>query len=175
MRQDARIEQIHIAPAAGEPMRSVSRVRAIAGRGLDGDRYAVGMGHWSAMHRSGDALTLIEGEVVDHLGATHGVRPGDTRRNVTTRGIRLGELVGRRFRLGEVECRAVRLCEPCSYLDGLLGSSVLLELVHRGGIRVDILTDGTIAVGDAVEVVAVDDQPGGEEGFRPSSVSARRP
>lgn len=126
------------------------------------------------MHRSGDSLTLIEGEVVDQLSAAHGVRPGDTRRNVTTRGIRLEELVGRLFRLGEVECRAVRLCEPCSYLDGLLGSSVLLELVHRGGIRVEILSDGTIAVGDAVEVVAVDDRHGEKQGFELASAAASR-
>lgn len=170
MGQGARVEYIHVAPAAAEPMRAVPRARAIAGRGLDGDRYAVGVGHWSPIRRSGDSLTLIEGEVVDQLRAAHGLGPGGTRRNVTTRGIRLGELVGRRFRLGEVECRAVRLCEPCSYLDGLLERSVLLELVHRGGIRVEILTDGTIAVGDAVVVLGIDAEMAGEDSVGPSPI-----
>ena len=72
------------------------------------------------------------------------------RRNVVTRGIDLNALVGRRFRVGEVECLGQRLCEPCAHLQRLTAPGTLRALVHRGGLRADVLTDGTIRVGDAV-------------------------
>lgn len=146
------MEAIHITPGAGQPMAAVERVRAIAGTGLEGDRYTAGSGHWSAIRRSGDSLTLIEAEEIERIAASLGLElaPGATRRNVTTRGVRLPDLIGRRFHIGDVECQAVRYCEPCSYLDGLLGQDLLAALVHRAGIRAEIITDGTIAVGDAV-------------------------
>lgn len=146
------VEAIHVATAAGEPMRSLDRARAVAGSGLEGDRYATGTGHWSPMRRSGDALTLVDAAAVDGLAA-RGLGRNATRRNVITRGIDLGGLLGRTFRIGEVTCRGIRRCEPCSYLDGLLGTSVLHELVHRGGIRVAVLSDGWIGVGDRVELL----------------------
>lgn len=138
-------------------MRSVQRVAAIAGRGLDGDRYAAGSGHWSPIRRAGDSLTLIEAEEVAAVSAAHSLDlpPGSTRRNVTTRGIRLESLIGRPFRIGEIMCRGARRCEPCSYLDGLLEQDVLNALVHRGGLRAEILTNGTITVGDPI--VPLDD------------------
>jgi len=149
----AQIVAIHLSDTAGAPMRSVARVQAVAGVGLEGDRYATRQGHWSPIRRAGDQLTLIEQEVLRELDAAHGfgLLNGNSRRNVTTAGIRLDELIGRRFRLGEAVCRAVRRCEPCSYLEGLLGRPVLVPLVHRGGIRVEILEGGAIAVGDAIE------------------------
>ena len=155
-----RVEALHVASAAGAPMESRERVEAIAGVGLAGDRYAAETGHWSPIRRAGDRLTLIEREALAELEATYrlGLGPGDTRRNVTTSGVRLDELIGREFRIGEVRCRAIRRCEPCTYLEGLLGKEVLYPLVHRAGIRVEILSSGVIAVGDAVELLA--DQPG---------------
>jgi MOSC domain-containing protein YiiM len=146
-----RVEAIWIAETAGSPMRSLDQVEAVAGIGLAGDRYASGAGHWSAMRRSGDVLTLVEGEVVDALVARHAIERGGTRRNIVTRGVRLDELIGSEVRVGSIRCRVIRRCEPCSYLDGLLGASVLVDLVHRGGVRVEILTSGRIAVGDPVE------------------------
>jgi MOSC domain-containing protein YiiM len=155
MIDQGRVEWIHIASAAGEPMRALERVRAAAGEGLEGDRYRSNTGHWSAIRRSGDRLTLVEAEEVESIAATYGLDlpPGSTRRNLTTRGVRLDELIGRRFRIGELECRGVRRCEPCSYLDQLLDQEVLRVLVHRGGIRVEIVSDGEIAVGDPIEVL----------------------
>ena len=146
------VEAIHITREAGAPMEARSRVRAIAGIGLEGDRYARGTGHWSAIRRSGDELTLIEAEEIETLARVHGIAlaPGASRRNMTTRGIRLDDLIGRRFRLGGAVCRAVRRCEPCSYLEGLLGQQVLYHLVHRAGIRVEILETGRVSVGDAI-------------------------
>jgi MOSC domain-containing protein YiiM len=148
-----RVESIHLAPVAGAPMQAVERAQAIAGQGLEGDRYALGLGHWSPIHRAGDGLTLVEREVLVELNATYefGLGPGATRRNLTTSGIRLDDLIGRRFRVGEVVCQAVRRCEPCSYLEGLLDQEVLYPLVHKGGIRVEILDSGAISVGDPIE------------------------
>ena len=83
-------------------MVAVDRVRAIAQVGLEGDRYAAGIGYWSPNPGVDRSITLIEAEEIERLAGTDGIRlaPGATRRNVTTRGIRLNELVGRRFRIG---------------------------------------------------------------------------
>ena len=150
------VEAIHLAPAGSEPMRAVERVRAIAGVGLEGDRYATGNGHWSADLKVDRQVTLVEAEEIEALAASSGIDlvPCETRRNVTTRGIRLNELVGRRFRIGPIECEGTRLCEPCQYLTDLVEKPILEPLVHRAGLRARILTDGEIAVGDAV--VALD-------------------
>lgn len=141
-----RVEAIVIAPAAEAPPTAVKRVRAIAGRGLEGDRYADGGGTFSPGPGGGRALTLIEGEVLDELG----LASEQARRNVVTRGIRLNPLVGARFTVGGVECAGRRLCEPCAHLERLGEPGMLRALVHRGGLRADILTDGEIAVGAEV-------------------------
>ena len=151
-----RIEAIHLAETAGGPMHAVPRARAIAGVGLEGDRYATGSGTYSPDPRTDRHLTLIEAEQIEALAERDGIvlAPGETRRNITTRGIRLNELVGRRFRIGTIECEATRLCEPCQYLTDTIGQPVLQPLTHRAGLRALILTDGEIALGD--EVVSVD-------------------
>jgi MOSC domain-containing protein YiiM len=147
-----RVEAIHLAPAAGEPMVAVERVRAIAGVGLEGDRYAAKRGMWSPDPRVDRDITLIEAEVIEDLAASDGIAlaPGETRRNVTTRGIRLNDLVGRRFRVGDVVCEGTRLCEPCQYLTDTIGKPVLRPLVHRAGLRARILEGGEVAVGAEV-------------------------
>lgn len=150
------IAAIHVAPMAGGPMQPLEHALAIAGRGLEGDRYATGTGHWSPIRRAGQELTLIEAEEMERVASEHGLdlSPGSTRRNLTTRGVRLDQLLGRRFRIGTVTCLAVRRCEPCTYLDGLLGQEALPALVHRAGIRAEVLTTGTISVGDRVELMS---------------------
>jgi MOSC domain-containing protein YiiM len=151
----ARIEAIHIAKAVGAPMIALDRVRALAGVGLEDDRYALGSGHWSDDDRVDRDLTLVEAEVIEDLAATDGIvlEPGATRRNVTTRGIRLNELVGRRFRIGDVECEGTRLCEPCQYLDDSIGRPILKQLVHRAGLRAKILSSGDIAIGSEIRAM----------------------
>jgi len=116
-------------------------VRASAGKGLEGDRYFFPDGA-----KPGRALTLVEEENVEDVG----LPPGATRRQLTTRGVRLNDLVGKRFRVGEVECYGVELCEPCSHLERMTRPGIVKELVHRAGINADILSDGTISVGDEV-------------------------
>jgi MOSC domain-containing protein YiiM len=150
------VETIHVTDAAGAPMRRVGEIRAVAGVGLEGDRYAMAVGHYSANTGVDRQITLIEAEEIEALVARVGIalEPGATRRNVTTRGIRLNDLVGRRFRIGPVVCEGTRLCEPCQYLSDLLGEPVLEPLVHRAGLRARILEGGRIATGD--EVVALD-------------------
>ena len=143
------VEAIHVAADAGEPVRFVESVRALAGVGLEGDRYADGRGHYQDARVSRD-LTLIEAEALEASGIAFA--PGETRRNVTTRGIGLNELVGRRFWVGDALCEGTRLCEPCQYLAELTGKPLVRALVHRGGLRADILRGGVIRRGDTVRL-----------------------
>jgi MOSC domain-containing protein YiiM len=147
------VEHLHIAFSAGEPMCRVDQISAAPGVGLTGDRYAVGTGHWSDDAGTGRDLTLVEAEVLDDLERDHGLRldPGETRRNVTTRGVRLNELVGERFWVGDVLCEGTRLCEPCTYLQELTGKAILEPLVHRGGLRANVVSGGVLRVGDMVK------------------------
>ena len=141
---DAWVEEILIAADAGEVPFSVKRARAIAGIGLEGDRYFAGVGTWSDYPvDGGKELTLIEAEVLSAVGLSG----AQARRNIVTRGVHLNALVGHRFRIGEIECYGDRLCEPCTHLEQLTGVTVS-ALVRRGGLRADILTDGEIRVGD---------------------------
>jgi len=145
------VEAIVLAPRATAPVRQVEAARAVAGRGLDGDRYAVAAGTF-ASGRPGSALTLVDADVLDALARERGA-PVDHRRNVVVRGAELDALVGRRFRLGAVVCEGRRLCEPCAHLDRLNDGGVLRPLVHRGGLRADIVDDGELRVGDRLSVV----------------------
>jgi hypothetical protein len=138
-----------IAPEAEAPLVAVESVVAIAGRGLNGDRYAAGRGTFSGPGR-GYQLTLVEAETLDELNISW----ERARRNVVTRGVLLNPLVGRRFRIDEVECIGRRLCEPCAHLEKVSGAGLLRPLVHRGGLRADILVGGTIELGD--ELVPLD-------------------
>ena len=135
------VEAIHLGAPRTPELWAVESVSAVTGKGLEGDRHFHAEGA-----RPGQALTLVEAEIVEDVG----LPPGGTRRQVTVRGVRLNELVGRRFRVGEVECYGVELCEPCVHLEQMTRPGIIEELVHRGGINADILTDGTISVGDEV-------------------------
>jgi hypothetical protein len=150
------VEGLAVAPAAVAPMQLLQVVRACAGRGLDGDRYAAGTGTFSsrAERRPGYDLTVMAAEVLDEMAAAgQALDFAGSRRNVLTRGIDVNALVGRRFRIGDVICEGRRLCEPCVHLDRLSGPGVLRPLIHRGGLRADVLTDGEIRVGATVHTV----------------------
>jgi MOSC domain-containing protein YiiM len=97
-------------------------------------------------------VTLIESEALDAVRREYGVEisAAESRRNILTEGVALNHLVGREFRIGEVRLRGVRLCEPCNHLEGLTRPGVREALVHRGGLRADVLTDGVIRPGDRV-------------------------
>lgn len=138
-----------VAPAAEARLVRVDSAVALAGRGLEGDRYADGRGTFSGPGH-GYQLTLVESEALDDVGLSW----EDARRNVVTHGVDLNALVGRRFLVGRVECVGRRLAEPCAHLERLTRPGLLRPLVHRAGLRADILAGGTIAQGD--EVAAVD-------------------
>jgi hypothetical protein len=143
------VEGIWIAPSAGAPAIACESVRALAGRGLEGDRHVAGTGTFPS-GLPGSALTLIEAEVCESFDPP--LQPDEHRRNLVTRGLELNGLVGREFRLGEVLCRGMRLCEPCRVVQSYAGRPVLRALVHRGGLRADVLEDGTIHAGDGVRI-----------------------
>jgi MOSC domain-containing protein len=150
------VEALAVAPAAEAPMQVLEVASARAGRGLDGDRYADGAGTFSPRgdRRPGYDLTLIAAEVLDELAAAGvAIDFAATRRNVLTRGIDVNALVGRRFLIGDVLCEGLRLCEPCVHLDRLSGPGLLRPLIHRGGLRVDVLTDGDLRAGACVRPV----------------------
>src|SRR6476646_5272816 len=128
------IESIYIAPAATVPTVSVKEVLAIPGGGLEGDRYAMCLGTFFKPEPDYE-LTLIEAEAVEALKREYGVElaPGDSRRNLVTRGIALNDLVGRDFQIGEVKAHGIRLCEPCDHLQRLTGQQLIQGLRHRGG------------------------------------------
>jgi len=152
-RATGEVVSIHISPEAEGAMRSIGTVRAVPGRGLEGDRYFRAAGTYSNRPGTGREVTLIELEAIEAMARDNEVQitPGDARRNVVTRGVALNHLVGREFRVGGVRLRGVRLCEPCSHLEGLTRRGVLDGLVHRGGLRAQILTEGEIRVGDPIE------------------------
>jgi MOSC domain-containing protein YiiM len=147
---------IYIAAAAGEPMQERDAARAVPGCGLEGDRYFNRAGAFSrkaVRGREVTEVTLVEAEVIEHLRRDLGldVRAPDSRRNIVTRSVFLNDLVGIEFSVGEVRLRGAGLCEPCVSLVGSPANNDLLRgLVHKGGLRAQILIGGTIAVGDHV-------------------------
>jgi MOSC domain-containing protein YiiM len=145
------VESIHVASAAAGPMQAVEQAEAIPGVGLEGDRYASKQGTFYKPQPDYE-LTLIESEAVEALRRDYEITlaPGDARRNIVTRGVALNHLVGREFRVGDVKIRGIRLCEPCDHLQRLTGASVIKGLLHRGGLRAQILSKGAIRVGDVV-------------------------
>ena len=151
------VEAIYIADAATGPTRSVDAVSAIPGVGLEGDRYALKQGTFFKPEPDFE-LTLIEAEAIDAIRREYAIElpAGDARRNLVTRGVALNHLVGREFTVGKVRIRGIRLCEPCEHLQQLTGKPVIKGLRHRGGLRAQILTEGTINAGDPITIAAAD-------------------
>lgn len=141
---EGRVEAVYIGAEESGPLGEVPEAVVVEGKGLQGDRY----------EDTGD-ITLIEAEALEELEQEHGIQlpAAESRRQVLTRGVRLNPLVGKRFRVGGVECIGAELCEPCSHLQNLTQPGVLRGLVHRGGLRADIISGGVIRPGDAVAEV----------------------
>ncbi len=129
-------------------MTTVASAQAMPGRGLKGDRHCDRGGE-------GRAVTLIESETIEALARDYKftLQPGDARRNIVTRGVALNHLVSREFTVGNVKLRGIELCEPCAHLAKMTSDIVSRGLVHRGGLRCDILTEGEIRVGDRIQIV----------------------
>lgn len=148
-----RVLHLHTAPEGGAPMQAHTRIKAVAGRGLDGDRYATGRGKYSDIPDIRE-VTLIEVETLEALARDHAtdLAPVEHRRNITVRDVPLNHLVGRTFWVGDVQLRGGRLNTPCRYLDLLLGRAVCDLLTHRSGLNCEIISCGTIGVDDVVRL-----------------------
>jgi len=149
------VEGIYLAPVEEAPCEPVERARFLPGRGPEGDRKFRPEGQSTYEPGDGRDITLVEAEAIEALATETGIElgPGEPRRNVVTRGVDLNDLVGKPFRVGDLRCVGVELCEPCTHLESLTQPGVLRGLVHRGGLRADVVEAAEIAVGDPVEAL----------------------
>lgn len=152
-----RVEHIHIAPNTAEDMVAKAAVEAVAERGIRGDRYFKGKGIWNEWdddRAEASDITFVEAEAVDAVERDYDIDldPGEVRRNITTRDTALNHLVGVPFKVGDAVCAGTGLCEPCGYMQGLVGKGKVAEaLKHRGGLDARIVESGTIRTGDRIE------------------------
>lgn len=159
MLPDGRVVEIWLTGAAAEPMRRVTAVEAIAGRGLSGDRYALGGGTWARYPDLEKQVTLIDRDDVAAVAAETGseLTPGDTRRNLVTTGIDLPSLVGHWFAVGDVLLFGMKRCPPCTHLERLTGVRLVKAMAHRGGINAAVFAGGTVTDGAVVRPVSDDE------------------
>lgn len=150
--ESGRVVDIFIGPEFTGPVASVDSVKAVAGRGLEGDRYYYRAEENPQSHHPEEEITLIESEAIAAAQAETDVvfGPADTRRNIVTSGVRLDELVGRKLTVGEVEVEALELNPACAYLVRITKKRFLKQLIHRGGIRGRIVSTGVIRRGDVI-------------------------
>ncbi len=148
------VVSLHIAPNGAAPMQSVDSLKAIAGRGLEGDRYFQRCGTYSRYPGDGRQVTLIELETIEALRREYrsAMEPSAARRNIVTCRLALNHLVGKSFHIGPVMLRGTRLCEPCMHLERLSSPGAMRGLIHRGGLRSEILQGGMIRVGDEIRL-----------------------
>jgi len=149
-----RLLHIYTAAAAGAAPQSAAEATLEPGRGIVGDRYHASTGTFSVKSsgKSDHEVTLIEAEAIDRFNRETGLALayGDLRRNLVTRGIRLNELVGHEFSVGDCRLEGLRLCEPCAHLAKTVAKQVLPGLVHQAGLRARIVRGGLVKTGDAV-------------------------
>lgn len=154
------VQHIHVAPESGDSMQRRQHAEAVAGRGLRGDRYCKGEGLWNFLDedpsrevKEASDVTFIEAEAIEAVerDADIEIPAGAHRRNVTTLDVPLNHLVGRTFTVGEVTCEGIQLCEPCGYMQSLVGEEELSDaFVHRGGLNANVVESGQFAVDDEV-------------------------
>jgi MOSC domain-containing protein YiiM len=149
-----KVVAIYIAPAQGEPTIYVEQAHVVPGMGIEGDRYYNLAAKSNENLKPGRELTLVEMEAIDSICQQDGIplTPDQTRRNIVTRGIPLNDLVGRVFTIGATQLRGIRLCEPCSYLAGRTDPRILTSMVHRGGLRAEIISEGIIHLNDIITI-----------------------
>ena len=144
----SKVIEIAISASSGKIMKNVDSVESIAGKGLLNDR------HFKEYNEKKSQITLIEIENINHYNqiSRASILPKDFRRNIITEGIKLNALVGSVFFIGAVKVKAHDLCRPCKYLQESLNQKNLVkELLRKGGLRCEILTDGKIFLGDEIK------------------------
>ena len=149
------IVSIQIAPNATDLLKHLDQIMAVEGKGLEGDRYFNRTGTYSDKHDESREATFIESEALEALASDYHIelQGTESRRNISTRGVALNHLVGKKFRVGEATFLGIRLCEPCTHLEEVSGKPVRKGLIHRGGLRAQIVKSGLIRVGDEVELL----------------------
>lgn len=149
------VVSIQIAPEGSGGLSNIQQVNAVAGMGLEGDRYYSRTGTYSKTHNESREATFIELEALEALARDYKIElsGAESRRNITTRGLALNHLVGREFKVGGATFRGIRLCEPCGHLEELSGKKARPGLIHRGGLRAQIVSGGLVRVGDAIETL----------------------
>lgn len=149
------VSHLHVTARAFLPMRSQESIELVAGRGIVGDRYMMGheQGFYSEKPEEGRQVTLFESEALDAILRDYKIEllPEEHRRNITTVGVPLNWLVGKRFRIGSCIVEATRLSVPCRHIEQILGKAVFDPMVHRSGLNCRILVGGTVRVGNAIE------------------------
>jgi MOSC domain-containing protein YiiM len=147
------VVSIQIAASLDMKLANVYQAKAVAGMGLEGDRYYNRTGTYSDKHDESHEATLIEIEALEALARDYKIEinSAESRRNITTQGVALNHLVGKEFKIGEAVMRGIRLCEPCTHLEETCGKAVRKGLIHRGGLRAQIITSGLVCVGDSIE------------------------
>jgi MOSC domain-containing protein YiiM len=150
------VMSIHIAPAGAAPVVSVGEIQALAGKGLEGDRYYLKTGTYSKTPGTGREVTLIEIEAIEALRREHGIDidAAQARRNIVTRGVALNDLIEREFAAGEAVLRGARLCDPCAHLEKLTAKGVMRGLIHCGGLRAEVVRGGIIRVGHTISTAS---------------------
>jgi MOSC domain-containing protein YiiM len=151
---EGKVLGIFTTTGAGAPVVAVTEAHAVPGKGIEGDRYYKHTGAFSDKPGDGRDITLIEVEAVEAIKRECGieVEPAQCRRNILTQGVALNHLVGREFNLGTARLKGTRLAEPCEYLEGLTKQGIRVALIHRGGLRANVISEGTIRVGDPVGI-----------------------
>lgn len=148
------VAHLHITPRAFLPMQGQESIELVAGEGIVGDRYRIGVeqGFYSEKPEEGRQVTLFEAEALEAIQRDYKIAllPEEHRRNVTTRGVPLNWLVGQRFRIGPCLVEATRLSIPCRHIEEILGKEVFNPMVHRSGLNCRILEGGTVRLGDAI-------------------------
>lgn len=148
------VTHLHITARAFLPMRAQQTIELVAGRGIVGDRYIIGVeqGYYSEKPEEGRQVTLFESEVLEAILRDYKIEflPEEHRRNITTRGVPLNWLVGQRFRIGPCLVEATRLSVPCRHIEQILDKQVFDAMVHRSGLNCRILVGGTVRVGDEI-------------------------
>lgn len=144
------IVSVHVGPAAGAAMTSPDEIELIAGRGVRGDRYCEGVGHFSHIEAPRRQLTLFESEVLETIRRDHNVEleARECRMNVVTKGVPLSQLVGVEFVLGNARVRGLQINEPCARLNEVTGKRVIKALIHRCGLFAEVLEGGIVRPGD---------------------------
>jgi MOSC domain-containing protein YiiM len=156
MSVNGKLTGIYVAREAKGALSSVAAATVVEGKGIEGDRYEAGVGSFSDWAGGGRHVTLIEEEALEAIARESKLElaPASARRNLTTRGVALNHLVGKNFRVGAVTLAGIRLCEPCEHLEALSGvQGVIKALLHRGGLRAEIVSGGEIRVGDEISEV----------------------